>query len=384
MPIDNAVAEQINTNQEDPFRRVLPFAQLGAIQNRNTLMNAQAGEAGARAAEANASTARINLLTQQQPDVFRSEQSLRAAQTGHANAETQDSLARVSAARAEIGGRIANMIKGGATPDEVHDAATSWGYPIPDEMLDRFKKDPAAFQRAGANLTAGGMSAAEATQPHPYNPYTQGMISRGQMIGQPAPAQPGQAPPPSAPSANQAGTVSGARPSVMPLMTPREQKAEQDAAGADSKYTAQTTTDASAARDVNYTLGNIYDASKKFPTGRGMASTMEGRAWLQSLYDNFPGAKNVMRDPGKDAVAAYDDMLKNSGQLTRQALMQTHERAAIAYKMIESRLPGPNTSQGGLDRVVPEWQGLNDSKIAKQQIMAQSPVAGRSDKFEAE
>jgi hypothetical protein len=33
---------------------------------------------------------------------------------------------------------------------------------------------------------------------------------------------------------------------------------------------------------------------------------------------------------------------------------------------------------------VPEWQGLNDSKIAKQQVMAQSPVAGRSDKFEAE
>jgi hypothetical protein len=56
MPIDNALAEQIGANQQqqDPFRRVLEFSQIGSLAARNRLYDAQVGEAGARAAEANA------------------------------------------------------------------------------------------------------------------------------------------------------------------------------------------------------------------------------------------------------------------------------------------------------------------------------------------
>lgn len=168
-------------------------------------------------------------------------------------------------------------------------------------------------------------------------------------------------------------------------MGPRELKAEEGQGGEDVKYGAAVTTAAQAARGVNATLGNMVRDAANLPVGRGMTSVNEGRAWLQSMYDNnVLGAKSWMPNPGTDATAAYDSMVKNSGQLTRQALMQTHERAAIAYDMIQRQLPSVETSRGGLGHVAAEWMGLNDDAIAKQSVMSSKPVAGRSDKFEAE
>jgi len=167
-------------------------------------------------------------------------------------------------------------------------------------------------------------------------------------------------------------------------MQPRALAAERAVVDQDAKYTAEANTAASTARSVNYTLDNISRDAENLPVGRGMAGVAEGRAWLQSVYDNVPAAKNFMSDPGKDATAAYDSLLKNSGQLTRQALMQTHERAAVAYNMIQKQLPSVDTSRGGLQHVVAEWQGMNDDSQLKQQVMSNRPVAGRSDKFEAE
>jgi len=167
-------------------------------------------------------------------------------------------------------------------------------------------------------------------------------------------------------------------------LSPRALAAERAAGNKDAEYSDKLAEDAKTARSVNYTLDNISRDAENLPVGRGMAGVAEGRAWLQSVYDNVPAAKNFMSDPGKDATAAYDSLLKNSGQLTRQALMQTHERAAVAYNMIQKQLPSVDTSRGGLQHVVAEWQGMNDDSQAKQQVMSNRPVAGRSDKFEAE
>jgi hypothetical protein len=169
------------------------------------------------------------------------------------------------------------------------------------------------------------------------------------------------------------------------LTTQRGAAAQQAAGAADVDYTKKTTEAATTARQVNTTLGNISRDAENIPVGRGMAETNEGRAWLQSVYDNnILGAKSWMPDPGKDATASYDSLLKNSGQLTRQALMQTHERAAVAYSLIQTQLPGPDTSRAGLKRVVAEWQGVNDDQDYKQRVMAKTPLAGRSDQFEAD
>jgi hypothetical protein len=111
-----------------------------------------------------------------------------------------------------------------------------------------------------------------------------------------------------------------------------------------------------------------------------------GRAFLQSVYDNnILGLRTAgMSDPGRDATAAYQSMVKNAGILTRQAVVQTHERAALAMTMVQKSLPSSEMSPQGFDLVTSEMQGLNDFKLAKEQGMNKTPVGGRSDKFNAE
>lgn len=187
---------------------------------------------------------------------------------------------------------------------------------------------------------------------------------------------------PTAPPVN--APVAQAQPGIGPRMTPREVSADQGAGAQDAKYSETIANAAQSARGVNATLGNMVRDAEKLPVGRGMTAVNEGRAWLQSMYENIPGLKSWLPDPAKDATAAYDSLVKNSGQLTRQALLQTHERAAIAYDMIQRQLPNVETSRGGLGHIAAEWMGLNDDAIAKQAVMSNRPVAGRSDAFEAE
>lgn len=171
---------------------------------------------------------------------------------------------------------------------------------------------------------------------------------------------------------------------MQPAYSLRGAHAEEAAGNNDAKYSQTVVGNATNARNANYTLDAIGRDAALLPVGRGMTQVAEGRAWLQSVYDNVPGAKEIMKDPGQDATAAYDSLVKNSGQLTRQALVQTGERAAMAYDMIQKQLPNIETSRGGMQRVVAEWQGLNDDALTKQQVMAKTPMAGRSDAFEAE
>jgi hypothetical protein len=72
-------------------------------------------------------------------------------------------------------------------------------------------------------------------------------------------------------------------------------------------------------------------------------------------------------DPGATTqVASYEDFVKNSGSLLRQAVHDVSSRAAVQeYNLIGETLPAPDMSQTGLTRVANEMMGINDYRAAK-------------------
>jgi hypothetical protein len=85
-------------------------------------------------------------------------------------------------------------------------------------------------------------------------------------------------------------------------------------------------------------------------------------------------ASRILRmiSPGFDQqVASFEDFTKNAGQLTRSAVRETSSRAAVQeFKLIDEALPHPEMSPIGLQRVLNEYMGLNDFRIAKAQAQA--------------
>ena len=285
--------------------------------------------------------------------------ALRGAETTNARAQLPGIQAKSAQSDMEFRGGVAKSLA--ADPSDANWKATVpqlVGHVSPDGMsqiLDAYK-NPDKRAQVAKNMIAATLPSADAVKLEPgTNTTPLGRLSAPVQATAPGPQGqtpvPGQTPP--LPGGQ---SPSGLGPTTP--MGPRAVKGQEDIGAQDAAYTKATNESAQAARSVNYTLGNMMRDAANLPVGRGMATVAEGKAWLQSAYDNnIMGAKTWMPDPGKDATAAYDSMLKNSGQLTRQALMQTHERAAIAYDMIQKQLPSVSTSRGGLQNVAAELAG---------------------------
>lgn len=289
----------------------------------------------------------------------------KAAQTAKIGVETQDT--RYNMASRLAGGVLPDPTNDQAWSEFVHAHSAAVGGSRLQEQQALKITDPNQRLQIAQSHSGQGVSPNEINRPVEYDPG-KSITTPGRLM-----------------TAGGAVGGGGAPAPIVQGMMPRERAGEAAMGGQDAKYTEAVTTKSQTARSVNTTLGNMARDAEDLPVGRGMTSVAEGRAWLQSVYDNnVLGAKSWMPAPDKNATAAYDSLVKNSGQLTRQALMQTHERAAMAYTMIQKQLPNIETSRGGMNRLVAEWGGLNDDDIYKQQVMANRPVAGRSDRFEAE
>jgi len=88
-------------------------------------------------------------------------------------------------------------------------------------------------------------------------------------------------------------------------------------------------------------------------------------------------------------VGAYEDMIKNAGQLTRTATREVSSRAAYQeVQFIQNTLPNPDMSPKGFRSVTDELMGLNDYKQAKAKAMSDWEMAhggvGRVEGFESD
>ena len=255
----------------------------------------------------------------------------------------------------------------GAIPSDV--ARTS--------AIDWAKVPPAMFQK-GVQMQPGGGVA-----PVPGYPQAQGAVA-GAVAGAEAPAKiaveqnrpivsgpessvviPGQMGAPALPGAP---SPTGAPASLVPGgaqapgvvkqgLSPYQSTAQTKRATEEEEVRAGTIADAKSAQGQQATLQNAMDQVPSFTTGPFAEHVQEAGRYLRLIDPKWDGQ-----------VASYEDFVKNSGALLRQAVHDVSSRAAVQeYNLIGKTLPGPDMSPQGLQRVFGQLMGLNDYKIAKAQ-----------------
>jgi hypothetical protein len=152
-------------------------------------------------------------------------------------------------------------------------------------------------------------------------------------------------------------------PNVISKQSPRAlalAESSGQAQGSEEQKTRQANIDAGAAAQTQQaTLRVMQNDAQNFYTGPFADHVQQAKELIRLL----PGGDAVT-----DQVASFESFNKNMGQLTRQAVRDTSPRAAVQeFKLISAALPNPETSPAGLQRVLNEFQGLNDYKIAKSQ-----------------
>lgn len=124
---------------------------------------------------------------------------------------------------------------------------------------------------------------------------------------------------------------------------------------------------ATAAKTTNATLDQMAVASDSWRMGKWADKEQSVREGLQavakSLGVNTPNLDNKIAD--------YQDFVKQSGQILRQASHDTSSRVGVQeMSLIAKSLPNPELSEGGFKEVATQMKGLNDFAIAKQQASA--------------
>jgi hypothetical protein len=310
MPIDNTLAAQIggsSSGQKDPFRSVLEYSQIGEISHRNSLLDAQTGEARARAGEAGTASARNVAETGQITALTKPKVDVENARANSLRAETEKARVTTSAARADNGARLGNAILSGGTPDEVNELAQSYGEPpIPPQQLQQYKDNPALFASHGRNLVAFGLTGAQGTAPHTLQPgggYTTTTQGLRNSVPQAQPQQPGQPPIPGQPATQAPG---------MAPMSPA-QKAESAGLGADAAKDYEA-----SAKSYNGALelkGRLAVINHNIDTlgpqwmGAGADAKAEiGKAWNSTL--DTLGVEGFHVNP--DKIATWEDFNKET------------------------------------------------------------------------
>lgn len=133
------------------------------------------------------------------------------------------------------------------------------------------------------------------------------------------------------------------------------------------KVPAQLEAAATAAKTTNATLDQMAVASDSWRMGKWADKEQSVREGLQAV------AKTLgVNTPNLDnKIADYQDFVKQSGQILRQASHDTSSRVGVQeMQLIAKSLPNPELSEGGFKEVATQMKGLNDFAIAKQQAAA--------------
>jgi hypothetical protein len=153
--------------------------------------------------------------------------------------------------------------------------------------------------------------------------------------------------------------ISGQNPGIV-----AEQKEVGEGYG---KVPAQLDAAATAAKTTNTTLDQMSAASDTWRQGKWADKEQGAREGLQAI------AKTLgVNTPDLDRkIGDYQDFVKQSGQILRQASHDTSSRVGVQeMQLIAKSLPNPEMSEGGFKQVATQLKGFNDFAIAKQQAAA--------------
>jgi hypothetical protein len=270
---------------------------------------------------------------------------LRAAAAASAEGQTpalvqqagQTAWAKVAPAAAQAGAEAAARLPYTITTARPGGYVLQGGKPVAGVPVQRNEVEP----------STGAEYPRFVTPPLPGTPEAGG-------AGASPPTTPQGGTPPTGPAA----TPPSIAPGTLPIkLGPGQETSLKERAEEEQKDRQETIEAGAAAQQQQATLTTLKAEAPNFYTGPFAEHIHDANAVMRAMF-------------GADvpAVASYEDFVKNAGNLTRQAVRETSPRAAVQeFRLISEALPNPEISPIGLQRVISEYQGLNDYRIVKSQ-----------------
>lgn len=314
--------------------------------------------------------------------------------------QEENTLSEAHSKQIGLAGQIGNMLASDPSPTGVRqaiDAAKKAGIPVSSETEQHLlSAPPQQIVKYGQNMQkAGQTSTANIEQ----NPNQVGSRAAAGTSGAAAGAIDEPYVPPGKPMTapqvegaissrkNLDGTprvfsVSGNVPDqpaapVAPPLTSLEKKQTIEARGTERTGTAaknveefagykQSAANSSTTKTV---LRSLQDDADRVYTGKGAINKGEAQKWLLAA-SNFPAVGPLVKHFAgdlSDPVAALENIRKNIGIISRQAVGDIHETSAAALESVQNSLPTEEMSSKGLKLATSQMMAIEDFKQARLQ-----------------
>lgn len=304
-----------------------------------------------------------------------------------------NTLAEAHQKQIGLAGQIGNMLANDPSPAGVRqaiDAAEKAGVPVdPSTEQHLLTAPPQQIVKYGQNMQrAGQASTANIEQ----NPSKIGPRAAAQASGTAAGAvdQPYQ-PPMTQPQVDNAISTRTNRdgsprvlsmegnvpvqPSAPAPQTSLEKKQVIDARGVERAGTASKNVEEfagikDAAKNSSTTktvLRSLQDDAERVYTGKGATNKGDAQKWILAA-SNLPGVGPLVKHfagDQSDPVAAIENIRKNIGIISRQAVGDIHETSAAALESVQNSLPTEEMSSKGLKLATSQMMAIEDFKQAR-------------------
>jgi hypothetical protein len=116
-------------------------------------------------------------------------------------------------------------------------------------------------------------------------------------------------------------------------------------------------------------LRSLQDDAERVYTGKGATNKGDAQKWILSATQ-LPGVGPLVKyfaGDQSDPVAAIENIRKNIGIISRQAVGDIHETSAAALESVQNSLPTEETSSKGLKQATSQMMAIEDYKQARLQ-----------------
>lgn len=308
-----------------------------------------------------------------------------------------NTLAEAHQKQIGLAGQIGNMLANDPSPSGVRqaiDAAKKAGVPVdPSTEQHLLTAPPQQIVKYGQNMQRAGQPSTAAIE---QNPNQIGNRAAAGASGAAAGAIDAPYAPPGKPmtqpqvdSAISTRTNRDGTPRVLsmegnvpaqpgaPGATNLERKQVIEARGTERVGTAaknveefagykQSAANSSTTKTV---LRSLQDDAERVYTGKGATNKGDAQKWILAA-SNLPGVGSLVKHfagDQSDPVAAIENIRKNIGIISRQAVGDIHETSAAALESVQNSLPTEEMSSKGLKLATSQMMAIEDYKQARLQ-----------------
>lgn len=309
--------------------------------------------------------------------------------------QEENTLAEAHTKQMGVAGQIGNMLVNDQSPSarkQAIQAAKDSGVKIDPQVEQHIMTAPAAqVKKYGQNMQMAGQNSTANIE---QNPAAGGQRSYMHSAGETSGTVGGDLPPvapvpamqPRADNApirtNPDGSINGnlatvpGQPSAA-RANPLAQKNTTVAQGAELTGNAnknveefagykQSAANSSTTKTV---LRSLQDDAERVYTGKGATNKGDAQKWILAA-SNLPGVGPLVKHfagDQSDPVAAIENIRKNIGIISRQAVGDIHETSAAALESVQNSLPTEEMSSKGLKLATSQMMAIEDYKQARLQ-----------------